>query len=174
MNLQQLREDPASWHILQERAHALALQQVDTTIEQGDEVLSFRLGNDGYSLPARFVREVYPLQSWTPLPTTPAFVIGLVNVRGKILTALDVRPLLNIPPAPPKDGTFLIIINVHGVEIGLVADSVVEVRRGDTTLSPTLTTTVPWIRGLDKDVNLVIDPPQLLNDPYVVVNEATT
>jgi purine-binding chemotaxis protein CheW len=175
MDIRSLQEDPALWRILQERAHALALHQVEALTEQGEEVLTFRLGNDGYSIPTDYIREVYPLLTWTALPTTPDFVVGLVNVRGKILAALDIRPLLHIAPAPPRSGAFLIIISAHGSEVGLLADEVLEVAPGDTELSPTLSAVaghvVPWVQGLDSHMNLLLDPPLLLSDPAINVHD---
>lgn len=177
MTMHDLRADPELWRILEERARALALQQDETTIEQGEEVLIFRLGNDGYCIPVQYIREVQPLLSWTALPTTPPFVVGLVNVRGKILTALDIRPLLDITPKPPTDGAFLIIIHAQGIVVGLLADSVEEVQRGDRELAPTLSTVaghgVPWVLGLDQHLNLLLDPPMLLADTRVLVNAET-
>jgi purine-binding chemotaxis protein CheW len=175
MDIQDFRSDSNKWHILQERARALALHQVDTDIEQGDEILTFRLGEDNYSLSVSYIREVQPLESWTPLPTTPEFVIGLVNVRGKILTALDIRPLLNIAQTAPDPDSFLIIVQAHNIEVGLLADSVVEVQRDQRELSPTLSTIaghgVPWVQGIDQNLNLLLDPSLLFTDPRVIVND---
>jgi purine-binding chemotaxis protein CheW len=174
-HLRDLRSDAARWQILEERAHELARQQQEATAELGEEIITFRLGKDGYSVPAQFIREVYPLINWTPLPTTPAFVVGLVNVRGKLLTAIDVRALLGMDQTPPREGAFLVILNVRNTEIGLLADSMDEVRRGDADLSPTLSAVaghaVPWVRGLDAQHNLVLDPQLLLADPRVVVRD---
>lgn len=174
-DLRALRAEPAIWCTLQERAAALARQQATTTAIQGEEVLSFQLGEDCYSVPAQYIREVQPLRDWTPLPTTPPFVLGLVNVRGKILAALDLRPLLDIPQTPPQDGAFLIILSVQGAEVGLLADGVVEVERGEPDLSPTLSAVtghaVAWVRGLDSKMHVLIDPVLLLADPRVIVRD---
>ncbi len=175
MDIRQLREDPAIWQVLEERAQILAQQEVDEHEGQQEEVLTFRLGDGGYSMPARFVQEVQPLSRCTPLPSTPPFVVGLVNVRGKILTALDIRPLLEIATTTPKSQAFLLIVSANGAQVGLLADMVVEVRYSDTTLAPALSTTagrgVSWIRGVDQEMNLLIDPPLLLGDPRIFIND---
>lgn len=175
MDLHDLHHDAEIWRVLQARAQALAARQVETGVEQGEEVLIFRLGNDTYSIPAQYIREVQPLLDWTPLPSTPSFVVGLVNIRGKILAALDVRPLLEIAHAAPGPDAFLIILHVQGVEVGLLADSVVEVRHGAMEVSQTLAAlagrSVPWVRGLDHALSLLIDPSQLLADPHVIVHD---
>jgi purine-binding chemotaxis protein CheW len=175
MSLEALRDNLDIWKQLEERAELLARQQIETDSDQGEEVIAFRLGESGFCVPAQYVREVQPLMAWTSLPTTPAFVFGLVNVRGKILSALDLRPLLDMKQTMTRDNAFLLIISAQGTEIGLLADSVDEVRRGDRELSPTLSAVaghgVPWVLGLDQSLNLVIDPPQLFADPRVIVND---
>lgn len=175
MDIRSLRDNPEIWHILEERARNLAQQEIETHDVQGEEILVFRLGDAGYSMPARFVQEVQSLTRYTPLPSTPPFIVGLVNVRGKILTALDIRPLLDIAQTSPKAQSFLLIVSANGIQIGLLADIVVEVRHGDVNLSPTLSTTagrgVLWVRGVDQDLNVLIDPPALLEDPRIAIND---
>ena len=60
--MKQLRDDPVAWPILAERARALATQETATATAPGAEILIFRLGDGGYSLPAQCVREVLPLE----------------------------------------------------------------------------------------------------------------
>lgn len=177
MDMNDLRNDAETWQILEERAQALAAQKLDTEIGLGEEILVFRLGDGCYSMPAHFIREVQPLTTYTPLPSTPSFVLGLVNVRGRLLTAMDIRPLLDIPQAAPQDQAFLFIVSSKGMEVGLLADGIVEVRHSDSDLSPALSTTtgrgVNWIRGVDRDLNVLIDPNLFLEDPRIVVNSET-
>jgi purine-binding chemotaxis protein CheW len=176
MDIRHFRDNPADWRILEERARALAAQDDIADETLGEEVLMFRLGDGRYSLPARCVREVYPLGGYTPLPSTPPFVVGLVNVRGRLLAALDIRPLLDLAPAPAGANAFLLIVSAGGMETGLLADLVVEVRHGDAELAPALSATagrpVVWIKGVDRELNLALDPELLLADPRLIVNHS--
>jgi purine-binding chemotaxis protein CheW len=169
-----LRNDPAAWRILEERARALMTQENAAETELGEEILMFRLGDGEYSVPAQYVREVQTLGDVTPLPFTPSFVVGLVNIRGRLLAALDIRPLLDLPEAPPQPQSALLVLMANGMEVGLLADSVVEVRRGDDQLAPVLSTAagrgVAWVRGVDRRLSLLLDPLALLADPRLTVN----
>lgn len=162
--------------ILQERARALAHVNTQAATAHREEIVLFRLGNAGYGIPARFVREIQPLQNYTPLVSTPPFIVGLVNVRGKLVTALDVRPLLNLPPAPMAAQALLMLVNVQDVSVGIVADAVLEVRHGDPELSPALSAgtgrTAVWVRGVDQQLNVILDPAGLLRDSRLIVNDA--
>jgi purine-binding chemotaxis protein CheW len=172
-----LHNDPVAWPILEARARALASQETINSEACGETCMIFRLGNSGYSIPARFVREVQPMGSSTHLPSTPPFVVGLVNVRGRLLVALDLRPLLDIAPAPALYAS-LLIVGARGMDVGILADAVVGVRQDDTPLTPALSAMaghrVAWIRGIDRDLNLQIDPELLLADPRLAINTEST
>jgi len=175
MNIQQLRASPAARPVLDARARALASADDSVTAEDGEASLSFLLGGARYALPAAGVREVQPLGVVTPLPAVPPFVVGLVNVRGRLVAALDIRPLLDIPPVPPLPEAMLLIVGPDDAPIGLVADRVTAVRHGRLSLAPTPSSIAgrgaPWMRGVDDDLCLHLDPAALLVDPRLIVHQ---
>src|SRR5712692_10159714 len=86
------------------------------------EALVFELGRELYALPANQVHEVRPLGLLTRLPGTPAFLAGLINVRGRIIPVVDLRPLLGMPTDSPS--TSVVLVAHRSGHIGLlVADS---------------------------------------------------
>jgi purine-binding chemotaxis protein CheW len=169
-----LHNDPAAWQILEQRARALAFREEAGFEERGEARVIFRLGKSGYSVPARFVREVQPLGHATPLPYTPPFVVGLVNVRGRLLLALDLGPLLDSPPAPAQPGACLLIVGTHAADLAILADVVVGVRQDEVMLAPALSMAaggrVAWVRGIDPDLNLQLDPELLIADPRLAID----
>lgn len=175
MNLRTLSEDPATLAILEERAQALALVDADADAEVGEEMLTFRLGDNCYALPVRYVREVRNFDTVTPLPSVPEWILGLINVRGRLLTALDIRPLLETASVPPQPGSTIVIVGAGDIELGLIADLVIEVRRHLAEPQPTPSTAggrgVAWVRGVDEALNLLIDLPVLLADPRLIIND---
>jgi purine-binding chemotaxis protein CheW len=177
MNDVQMRSDPAARRILDERARALMAQNTTAELGRGEKFLIFRLGESGYSVPARYVREVQQLGECTPLPHTPASIVGLVNVRGRLLAVLDIRPLLDIPQTALPSHAFLLILTVNGAEVGLLADAIVEVRQNADALMPTASTAVDrgvaWVHGVDRSLNLVLDPLVLLDDPRLIVGSSS-
>ena len=176
MDLKHFRDDPAAWRILEERARGLLTQETTET-ELGEEILTFHLGGGSFCIPAHFVREVQQLGDVTPLPGTPPFVVGLINLRGRLLATLDIRPLLDMVQGPPQADAFLLILAANGIEVGLLADGVVEVRRSDDDLTPVFSAVtgrgIAWVRGVDRHLNLWLDAPALLSDPRLIVNGET-
>lgn len=175
MDLQQLRALPGARPILEERARALALAEDLGDAEAGEATLTFLLGGATYAIPASAIREVQPLGDVTRLPAVPPFVVGLVNVRGRLVAALDIRPLLDIAGAAPEPSAMLLIVGADEAAVGLIADRVMAIRRATAALAPTPSSAagrgLTWVRGVDADLNLHLDLPALLADPRLIVNE---
>jgi len=176
MHINDLRLDPVAWPTLEERARVLATKEASAAAAQSEEILFFQLGDGQYGLPASSIREVQPLGAWTPLPGTPPFVIGLVNVRGRLLAALDLCPLLDLPPTPPQATAQLIVLAANGGDVGLLADTVIAVGRSDGQLMPVPSAMAghgaAWVRGVDRHMHVLLDPASLLADPRLIVNDA--
>ena len=84
--------------ILRERALALAAEPGETqTLADSIEVVEFLLAHERYAVESSYVREVYPLENLTPLPCTPGFVLGIVNLRGEILSVIDLKKFFDLP-----------------------------------------------------------------------------
>src|SRR5438874_2691102 len=71
--------------VLKDRAHALAREpEAAESVEQSIEIVEFTVANEKYALETRFVREVLNLRELTPVPCMPAFISGIINLRGQI------------------------------------------------------------------------------------------
>src|ERR1051326_7904160 len=105
--------------ILHQRAELLAREPADerTALEQ-IEVVEFLLANERYGLAAGHVREIDPLRDFTPVPCTPPFVLGLINVRGQILTVLDIRKFFDVPQRGITNLNKVIILRTPELEVG--------------------------------------------------------
>lgn len=174
MDVRDLLEDSSLLAVLAERARMLARQEDLLANEFGAAMLSFRLGSDIYSLPAAAVREVQPLGRYTRLPAVPPFVVGLVNVRGRLITAIDLRVLLGLASTPISPTMQLLIIAIDDHELGIVADLVMSVHHEQAELAPAPSQaagrSISWVRGIDAEFSIHLDPELLFADPTLVVN----
>lgn len=172
-SLRELRDDPASLRTLDERAQVLARRAEVNELQIGEEILTFRLGGGRYGIAVRLVHEVQVLGGYTPLPGTPPLVLGLVNVRGRLLTILDIRPLLGLSADLARAGSALLIVGAAGIEVGLLADEVIEIRHGGTTLAPSLGSAdgqvAPWVHGVDSDLTVRLDLSLLLAEAQLII-----
>ncbi len=84
--------------ILKARAQALAREPAKTeAAAEHIEVIEFFLAYERYAVESRYVREVTPLDNLTPLPCAPAFVLGIVSVRGEIISVIDIKKFFELP-----------------------------------------------------------------------------
>ncbi len=86
--------------------------------------LEFDLGKESYAIPLLSVREVIPTPETTVLPNGPAHMVGIMNLRGQIISVIDLRNKLKIKPRENNKEQAVLIVDMEGVSIGLVVDSI--------------------------------------------------
>ncbi|MBI2306076.1 MAG: purine-binding chemotaxis protein CheW [Rhodocyclales bacterium] len=171
-------EDPeATARILSARAEALARPVAPVRTGDQLEVIEFILSGERYGLEFAFVREVFPLNELTVLPATPPFVLGIVNVRGEIVSVVDLRKFFELPEARLSDLNKVVILHSPEMCFGVLADTVTGVRslpRGE--LQPPLPTLTgvreDYLLGVTGEPLVVLDAARLLADPRMVVEES--
>jgi len=163
--------------ILKARAKALAREpEKKKTRAACLEVIEFGLARERYALETSYVREVYPFRELTPLPCTPPFVLGIVNVRGRILSVIDIRKFFDLPETGITDLHKIIIVHTDETEAGILADVVLGVQAiPRTELQPSLPTLTgireQYLKGVTADRLLVLDVGKILSDEKIVVHE---
>lgn len=163
--------------ILHERAQRLAQEPRDAEDERETlEVVVFRLANELYGIESRYVEQVYPLRDYTPIPCTPVFVLGIVNVRGTIVSVIDIRKIFSLPESGLTDLNKTLILSDGNTMFGILADALVDVRK---ILVTEIQTTLPtmtgiretYLRGVTKDGLIILEATTLLSDRQLVVHQ---
>ena len=166
------------------RAERLARQPVEPT---GDGrmalALIFPLGEEWYAFPGEQVREVRPLAGLTPLPGTPAFVAGLINLRGRIVPVIDLAAFFGLaaPAQPAMAPMVLILEDPHG-DVGLLTTGRAQVRPMEHARDPagradlqSRLSALPaglradYVRGVTADLVVLLDAAGLLDDPRMIL-----
>jgi purine-binding chemotaxis protein CheW len=91
------------------------------------QLLVFRLQAREYALPIELVSEVLRMVAITPVPDAPAWLPGVINLRGRVVLVMDLRARLGLPPLTPSLNTPIIVAEADGRMVGLLADAVIEV-----------------------------------------------
>jgi len=94
---------------------------------QASEFLTFRLGAESYGIEILKVQEIRGYETPTSIANAPAFIKGVINLRGVIVPILDLRIKFQLSEAKYDDFTVVIILNVAGRVVGVVVDSVSDV-----------------------------------------------
>lgn len=163
--------------ILNERAQVLAREPEQAEVAGEDvEVLTFVLADERYAVASNYVREVSPLEQLTPLPCTPAFVLGIVNLRGEILSVIDIKKFFDLPEKGLTDLNKVIVLESENMIFGVLADAITGVRhiaRSDIQPSPPTLTGIreDYMQGVTAGRVIVLDAEKLLHDEKLIVQE---
>jgi purine-binding chemotaxis protein CheW len=137
------------------------------------------LGDEYFGLDLELIREFTDIGNLTPIPCCPNHIVGNMNLRGEIITLVDIRNVLNLPTTPVRVGSPTVVVEVNDIVAGLPVDQVLEMaylNSADITplsgILPDLAD--PYIRGSaffqEKELR-VLDLPKIFTQGGLVVNE---
>jgi len=174
-------ESPAQQReLLERRARDLARKYETPVLQKRLELVEFSLADEHYGLECRFVREVYPLKNLTPIPGTPAFIMGIVNVRGEIISVVDLKQFFQLPARGLSDLNRVIILHYKDeqcdMEFGILAEEVLgTLLLPEVDLQPPLPTLTgiraDYLKGIGKNRLVVLDAMRLLTDKKMKVHQ---
>ncbi|MCL4552672.1 MAG: chemotaxis protein CheW [Candidatus Marsarchaeota archaeon] len=163
--------------ILKTRAQALAREPEGQEAEKGHlDIVQFKLAQETYAVERVYVREVYPLKDLTPVPCTPPFVLGIINLRGRIISVMDIKKLFSLPDEEPATLHKAIVLRTDGMELGILADVIL----GVTSIPlanvhppmPTLTgLRAEYLKGVTSERLAILDVKRILSDKKIIVHE---
>ncbi len=166
--------DDKTKNTLKQRAAALARPLVaPRPASEFVATLEFRLGAEKFAVETSFVREVYPLKEVTPLPGTPDFILGVMNVRGQVVTINDLGQWLELPESAQAARSKVLILRDGEMECGILADEVVGMRaiardELEETL-PTLTgIRAEYLKGVTRDRAALLDAGKVLRSARLI------
>lgn len=163
--------------LLKARAREIAqAPEVTTSAALQLGLTEFRFGEEMYAFVSTSVREVYSPKDITPLPCTPSFIVGIINVRGRILPVIDIKPLFGQPSPPKRLVPPVVILHAEEMEVGVLADTIVGVRAiPATAIHPPLSTLTEsqsrYLRGITNDGTVILDAALLLTGSRLGIRE---
>ena len=95
--------------------------------ESNNEYVTVTIGGQMFGIPVLSIEDVLGPQTITRIPLAPHQVAGALNLRGRIVTAIDVRSRLGLPPFEGDAGAKSVVVEHHGESYSLIIDSVGEV-----------------------------------------------
>jgi purine-binding chemotaxis protein CheW len=171
--------------ILEKRARALAkLPPNEAAAGEMLRLVAFCVGEERYGVEIGLVQEVQPLShhTWSPVPCTPDFIVGAVNVRGHIYSLMDVARFLGVPPRPLSEAARILLVRGRDLgtgeemELGILADGLpqvasvrlAEIQPPGATISSRMQ---EYVRGVTKDMLIILNLERLLADPSIIICE---
>ena len=135
-----------------------------------EQFLSFQLGAEEYGIDILRVQEIRAYEKATRMPNTPAYIKGVINLRGVIVPVIDLRMKFGLESAEYNEMTVVVVLNLAHRTVGIVVDSVSDVlalAAGDIRPAPEFTARVDnaFVRGLatiDQRMLIIADIERLM------------
>lgn len=145
---------------------------VDDVNDPMTQWVTFYLEEEKYGVPVDQVKEVLRYTEITPVPGAPGYVLGIINLRGNIVTILDTRARFALPEREVDDETRFVILEVAEQVVGILVDSVSEVMRlrgSEIETAPNVGNdeSSKYIQGVasrDSNLLILVDLDKLLSD----------
>jgi purine-binding chemotaxis protein CheW len=99
------------------------------TKEAEEQLVIFSLAGESYGVDIGTVNEIIRPQEITRVPRTPRFVKGVINLRGKVITVVDLRKVFDLPVGESTKETRIVVVDILGQQVGIMVDAVTEVLR---------------------------------------------
>ncbi len=161
---------------LKRRAKSLAAKSTDETQDIGDtlDVVEFLLAHERYAFELSCIKEVYPFRECTSIPCTPSFVQGVINVRSRILSVVDLKEFFDLPKQNSTDNSRVIILSSEDMEFGVLADELLGVNSIPLEkIQPSLPTLTgvraQYLKGVTAGGLVILDGAQILQDKRILV-----
>lgn len=94
---------------------------------QKDKFITFRIGSEDFGIELSYITEIVGIQKITEVPDMPAFLKGVINLRGRVIPVIDVRIRFGLEPRAYDDRTCVVVVNINETALGLIVDTVNEV-----------------------------------------------
>jgi purine-binding chemotaxis protein CheW len=104
-----------------------AAQNEKLATDSVSQWVTFRLGDETYGIDVLKVQEVLRITEISPVPGAPDYVLGIINLRGNVVTVIDARNRFNLPQKEADDASRIIVVDAFDKIVGLLVDNVSEV-----------------------------------------------
>lgn len=156
--------------IWKKRARALARETASEERKRELlDVLAFDLAHETYAFELPHVREVLPLRDVTPLPGVPPFILGLILLRGEVLSVMDLKRFFELPAKGLTDLNRVIVLASRTMSFGVLADAILGVRSlPRDRIQPSLPTftglRAAYLKGVSEGGVVILDAEKILGD----------
>jgi purine-binding chemotaxis protein CheW len=138
------------------------------------EIVEFELAGEHYGFEVGYVREISVLKDLVPVPGTPSFVIGVINVRGEIHTVIDLKKFFDLPEKGITELNTVLIVEGDEMRLGVLADGICDVRAiRREALHPSLPMLTgiraEYLKGVTNERLIVLDASRILSDDSIIV-----
>lgn len=164
--------------ILRNRAESIAnANKVVTIDEELVNIIEFELGKETYAIETLYLKEVTSSEKIYDLPCTPNYIFGVINLRGKIVTIIDLKKYLKLNYKGINDLTSIIIVEFNETLVGFVADKIIGIKnisRGNIQKTKPKLQNIKesFLIGITGETVIILDIIELLEDKSILIEDS--
>jgi purine-binding chemotaxis protein CheW len=149
-------------------------KKADTT--ETISVLELLLGKENYAIKTEYLKEINVTKKITEIPCTPEYIYGVINIRGNIISVIDLKKFLRLNYVGINDNASVVVIDYNGVLVAIVADEVIGIKNIDTKKiqkeKPDIVKiSDQYIQGITDETVVILDINKILSEESLLVNE---
>jgi len=170
-----ISQNPNNDDILKARAVKLA-KKADSEKERLKKLdfVEFKIAGELYGIELKFIRTIHPLKNLTYVPGAPDFIRGIINLRGEIISVVDLKKFFDLPDQELTNLSQVIILSSDTMEFGILADKILGVMQiPETKIQPSLPTLTgirsAYLKGVTGDGVVILDGDKLLSDEKMLI-----
>ena len=161
------------------KARAAKLAEEDFSASEGkntDDMLFFKLADENYAINLTYLKDVFQIKKITSVPCTPAYVKGILSVRGQIVSLLNLKALFNLPYSPTEKPRRALLLSTPEMQFAIAVDAVLgvnhiyleDIQPPPTTLSGLKAN---YVQGVTASMTIVLNAEKMLSDQQLVFHE---
>lgn len=163
--------------ILNERAVLLAKEDVkNNEFKEHIKVLEFTLANKSLAIESKYITKVIQLKELTPIPCSPPFMLGVINVNAKIISVINLNEIINQNSNDITNLNSVILVKYNEIELGILADKIIQnssisVDKMQANLPVLNGIKNEFIAGIIKNTLPLIDIQRILISDEIIIND---
>lgn len=166
---------PNEREILRKRAEKVANSNI-INYKQGEEYLICRISDEYYGFETKHMQEVFFVDHITPLPSTPDWLLGIINARGEIISVIDMKNFFELKKLTPKNKFKVLILHKEEMKFGILIDAIhdlVNLKRDELTTDFITFDKIrkDYLLGLTDKNYVILDAEKILNDPKLIISQ---
>ena len=102
------------------------MSKLASTLSDISQFVTFTVNNESFGVLIQIVEEIIILpEKVTPVPRAPTYFSGMINLRGEIISVIDLRQRFQLPPVEPTNMTRILVVSITGIKVGMIVDAVI-------------------------------------------------
>ena len=139
-------------------------------------IIKFALMSQVYAFETKYISEVHLIKKITPIPGTPPFVTGVINIRGRIISTINLKILLQMGERGLTEQNRLIVLSMNSMYFGIICDTVLGIFQEDHVLMKSPPSNLPqnylkYIAGILPDNTILLDAQKLLTSSEIILTK---